>query len=585
MTQDMPAPPLLAPREPRSGPVTIGMIRDEHLALMQQWRSLPDDAVREARAGAFREAVAACGTDLESPGERDEAQGIIDYWASAISGLKGAVYPKLLVVADYSGLRAAAAAQSIRQVYEALDPPEMKPIARKVMENLLVLKDSTVERRRAQDREALRRSAGVGEQAEDKAAFDALLAKLVATGSIVRRAGETPDDDRFEVADVHVADQKNWPDLARWLKDAAAYNTERDRLVQFAIGWWQSGREPALLLSTPQAAHDALRFMGEDETLDAYIKESERTFWQKRRNILTIALAVVVVQAAALVGLWFMYDKANDRLEVAKTEIARAARQSAKAAIDEHRAAETTQTAEYLNTVLLGNSEAELKQIATATADAPKPEDDLLGKLAIVNGAVLLGTDKGMLVSDLKGSPIPGLGGLAEGSRLRMRGASALFTEMPAGKNKYNPPDAKATIPTGGQIVLQAVPRIVTLAGSRFFWAPVRVIPQVYVQYHSLPKAQVDAIRRSLAEAGFETPAAQLITGFSGLSEVRYQRPEDREVAVMLQDKLGQLADIHAAGAITCQKIAPATTAPVNFKLEFWFDPPLRSERRDPTCR
>lgn len=585
MTQDMPAPPLSLSRQPGSGPVTIGMIRDEHLALMQQWRSLPDDAVRETRAGAFREAVAACGADLESPGERDEAQGIIDYWASAISGLKGAIYPKLLVVADYSGLRAAAAAESIRQVYEALDPPEMKPIARKVMENLLVLNDSNVERRRAQDREALRRSAGVTEKPEDKAAFDALLAKLVATGTVVRRAGETPDDDRFEVADVHVADHDNWPDLAKWLKESTAYNTERDRLVQFANGWWLSGREPALLLSTPQAARDALRFMGEDETLDAYIKESERTFWQKRRNILTIASVVVVVQAAALVGLWFMYDTANDRLKDANAEIARAARQSAKAAIDEHRAAETTQTAEYLNKVLLGNSEAELKQIATATADAPKPEDDLLGKLAIVNGAVLLGTDKGMLVSDLKGGTIPGLGGLGQGSRLRMRGASALFTEMPAGKNKYNPPNAKATIPTGGQIVLQAVPRIVTLGGSRFFWAPVRVIPQVYVQYHSLPKAKIDAIRRSLAEAGFETPAAQLITGFSGLSEVRYQRPEDRDVAVMLQDKLGELADIRTAGAITCQKIAPATIAPVNFKLEFWFDPPLRSERRDPTCR
>lgn len=568
-------------------PLTIGIVRDQHLGLLREWRDLASDKQRLERAAALRDAVAEAGKDIELPAERDEAQGIIDYWASACAALPKQSYPKLVAVAEYQGARATVAARSIRDVYQALTPPEAQRLARSIMEDLLVLTATGVGRGRPRERETLRTNAG----AQDPAQFDAVLAQLVETGAIALRPGEDSDGDRFEVADARITDA--WPDLKDWLGTAAAYTDGRAQLMELARKWSAANRDPAMLLLTTSAVDQALPFKNEDDLLDSYIDASHkaRTFW--RRISLVLASVAIVGLSIAIVVLVWKYREAGKDGEKATFDRDQAIeeRNQAKLAklnietelVNLRRLVDAAK----IDARLAGNNpqfEAELLKSTAAISSASGAEsENAVSQLQIVSGAMWLGNDDTPQVSDLRGGRVGKLADASTGARLRVRMPTYLRVAMPRSDIDYASPTAKAVVPAGGQIVLLGSPRAYKRQTGIQYWANVRIVPQVYVQYNNAPKQEIDRIREELAKAGFEAPPAQRIGTFQGLSEVRYLRPGDREIAVLLQQQLDGLPQVRARGAVGCQLVSVTSSTPTNFKLEFWFDPQRQPGTRTAT--
>ena len=568
---------------PQIGPLTIGTVRDQHLALMREWRELPGDAERAALATALREAVAQSGSDIESAAERDEAQGIIDYWASAIAALPGQSYPPLLTVAPYRGESAKVAARSVREVYDGLSPPATKLLARKVLESLLTVRSGTVERGRPRDRETLRTSAG----ANDPAVFDAVLEQLVETGAIVLRPGENRDDDCFEAADARIAEA--WPDLAEWLRESATYTAERNRLMELAQKWEAANRDPTLLLLTSQAAVDALSFRGEDDLLDDFINASNRVRTSARRLMTLAAVLAILVLGAASAYLWWQLGLVSADKTNSEQNLAKANQQLAMANAERVTATQVLTSAKEDATFVSDNNNTEYAtQVAQAAVVEPAYAQtdgaDPVSALPGVSGAMWLGSDDAPQVTTLDSlGQVGKFRGASPGTRYRARAPIYMRQFMPSLVGEYLSPPKKAIIPAGGQIVLLGAPRAYDRPSGVQYWAQVRVVPQVYVQYNAnMTKGEVDRIRRELAAIGFEVPPAQLIRGFAGLSEVRFQRPEDNPIATLLQERLETLPQVRERGRVGCQLLPVASSLPSNFKLEFWFDP-RRSARQDDT--
>lgn len=563
-------------------PLTIGTVRDQHLALMREWRELPDDAERAALATALRKAVEHAGADIEIAVERDEAQGIIDYWASAIASLPGQTYPELLTVAEYQGARAQVAAKSVREVYDGLTPPSTKLLARKVLESLLVARSGTIERGRPRDRETLRTNAG----APDPAVFDEVLKQLVETGAIVHRPGENRDDDRFEAADARIADA--WPDLAEWLEESAVWTGERNRLMELAQKWDAAKRVPARLLLTTQAVRAALTFRGEDDLLDDYIRASERARTSARRIMSLVgAVAIVLLSAACLLLVWQYRVLKGDKIDV-DLKLAAATKRLESAERKDSEATQILATANEDAMVVSSNTEfaAQVAQASNVEAAyAQTDSGDPVSALPEVVGAMWLGSDEAPQVSTLGGQRIDSFKAAEAGTRFRARAPIYLRQDMPDPAGEYVSPPKKAIIPAGGQIVLLGAPRAYARKAGVQYWAQVRIVPQVYVQFNAnTSKREVDRLRQELVKIGFEAPPAQFIRGFSGLSEVRFQKPEDNAIATLLQDRLEILPQVRGRGEVGCQLLPVASSVPSNFKLEFWFDP-RRSAAARPATR
>lgn len=552
-------------------PLTIGTVRDQHLALMREWRELPDDAERAALATALRKAVEHAGSDIEMAVERDEAQGIIDYWASAIASLPGQTYPQLLTVAEYQGARAQVAAKSVREVYDGLTPPSTKLLARKVLESLLVARSGTIERGRPRDRETLRTNAG----APDSAVFDAVLEQLVETGAIVHRPGEDRDDDCFEAADARIADA--WPDLAEWLEESAVWTAERNRLMELAQKWDAAKRVPARLLLTSQAVRAALTFRGEDDLLDDYIRASERARTSARRIMSLVGAVAILLLSLASVYLWRQNTLVTSERDDVRTQLEEARKRIAYANYQRAKATQYLETAQEDAKVASSNPEFEAVVARTSRVEMAYAETeggDPVSVLPEVAGAMWLGSDDAPQVSTLDGRRVEGFKGAAAGARFRVRAPIYLRLAMPNPAGEYVSPQKKAIIPAGGQIVLLGAPRAYKRPTGVQYWAHVRVVPQVYVQYNAnTSKREIDRLRQELVKIGFEAPPAQFIRGFSGLSEVRFQKPEDNAIATLLQDRLEILPQVRARGEVGCQLLPVASSVPSNFKLEFWFDP------------
>lgn len=76
-------------------------LRPLHVALLQEWAGL-DDALKSARAEAFRQTASAAGRWIKNLDERDSAQSLLDYWTATMAGLaSSAAYPKLVTLAPF----------------------------------------------------------------------------------------------------------------------------------------------------------------------------------------------------------------------------------------------------------------------------------------------------------------------------------------------------------------------------------------------------------------------------------------------------------------------------------------------------
>jgi hypothetical protein len=555
---------MIADGELLTEPVTFGTLRDRHLALMQEWRGIPDEKLRAERAAVFREKIAAAGADIEAVAERDAAQGLIDYWASQIAGLREESYPAPLLLAEYRGEKVPDVARSLEQAYRDSSLPERLQM-RKVLENLLVLHDGQVERSRPRDRETLLKTAG----GLDDHTFNTVLANLVETGAIVRRSGESDLDDRFEAADPRVA--QSWPALAGWLKEAADYNIERDRLVSLAQAWDIAGRPSSKLLRDEEATKDALAFRNEDEVLDDFIEASDRARIVQRRVFAIASSLVILILGAACLWLW----QENRRIDALREE-AEAKVKMAKAQQDT--ADRVLQSAQTEAKVEITPDALNETQTPADSGNAVQPgEDGPLNVLTATTGAIWLGSEALPQVRDVKGGGVVNPGQLKVGARVRLRTPTYLRRAMPVSSEDYASPARKGVVPAGGQIILTGPPRGYRRSTGIQYWAEVRAVPQIYVQYNNARRDEIDRIRTALAKLGFEVPPAQEIRGFQGLSEVRYTWQLDQEIATFLQRELQAMPQVNAAGPIGCHVIKSDAKTGSNFKLEFWFDP-----RRNP---
>jgi hypothetical protein len=549
--------------------VTIGTLRDQHLALMREWQGLTDEAKR-TRAADMRRIAVEAGKNIESPMERDEAQGIVDYWASAIASLPGGSYPELLTIDDYTSTQAVDAGRSVCEAYEALQPQEAQRLARSILMDLLVLGDHGVERDLPRSRQALQKSAGT----TDTNMFDAALATLVKSGAVIRRASESRADDYFEAADGRIAE--SWPALEEWLLSAKSYAVERARLMDLAQRWSDAGRRPDLLLLTSGDVENALGFKNEDDLLDTYIEASRRARGRVRQlTFLILTLAVITLSITSFIS-WQKMKDAETRLHRAEAENAKADQRFAAANAD----AGVAQ--------LPDQSDARTRQ--SIGPGITTPTDPTAGRalenLDAVKGAMWLGSNDAPQVSTLQGGRVTNLAQATRGTRYRTRLPIYLRLGMPASGTNYTPPGRKAIIPAGAQVVLQGPPQAFARESGIQYWAAVQVVPQVYVQYNHANPAEVDRLRRQLADAGFEVPAGERREDFANGVEVRFFQTADQPIASLLQRVLNGTRPAGGRADAECRNFTGSAFVAANFKLELWYDPrPPQVEKAGDPCQ
>ncbi|MEP7008129.1 MAG: hypothetical protein ABI810_19275 [Sphingomonas bacterium] len=543
-----------------TSPVTIGSLRDQHLKLMQEWRGLPDDSTRVSLATALRLQASKAGADISTASERDEAQGIIDYWGSSISSLPGQAYPELIVVTPYEGKQTDQAARSAEQVYDALDSPEKQRIAQSIFGYLFKIgPDEMVDRVRPSDRDTLLRNAGLTDTAE----FDSVVAQFVATGAIVVRPGDAPDSPRYEAADPRIAE--TWPTLRKWLDAARDYNARRDRIMLAATRWLNEGKRAEQLLNK-RDLENAAEFRLKSDLLDDYIAASRRAQFHRVVVFRSTAVTIVIcIAAIALLG-----------------EIYLTARH------DLHQTSQDRDQYKAQNDITVESPEnARSASLGTASVDVPVPTprlDSELAKVPELQGAMWLGSDTLPQVMNQRGGSLGKLANLPIGTLFRARAPISLRQDWPVSNDDYSSPTRTAVVARNGLIELRGQVRSYDRTTGVQYWAKVRVIPEVFVQYANASRDQINAVRREIARAGFEVPAADAKPDAGNRAQVRYFRPEDRNAAALLVKTLEGIDAVRSGGAIACNAIKSPVPVTVSFQLEFWFDP-TRKNGNAPVAR
>ena len=558
-----------------SAPRTIGTLRDRHLELMRAWRKLDSDEARVMHAAEFRVAVADGGADISAPGERDEAQGMIDYWASAIAALPGQTYPELLKLTDYQGEEAKRAAWSARQQYEALDSPEKQRIARSILENLLRLgPDGKLERAPPREREVLLSAAQVAYQSQ----FDEVIAQLAGTGVIVPRPGDGAHGERFEIADANIAD--NWPALSEWLSERRKFNVRRDRVMAAATRWKEQGRDPDLLLNRYDLKL-APAYQNASETIDAYIAASRRHSSLRRLQLWGGLSGVAILIAASAGALLLQKTRADDSISSAIK-----GKYDALAIQQQLDLAESVQQSQFCAKVLEKQCGGHLSSIGTALVAADQrftvSSSDLttgktiagspLAGMDALTGVIWLGSEGAPAITSPTGGRIGPLGALHRGDRARTNVPVYLRAGLPS-PSTYAWAPSKATLAKGMAFELLQQPTSYNRTTGVQYWARVQVIPQVYIQAPDAKGVKVRAIRDRLAELGFDVPKIASLPQALGKSEVRFFLESDRAPAQALLNVLGEDDTIRSVGPINCHPMVGEAPVVVSFRLELWFDP------------
>jgi hypothetical protein len=534
---------------PVDRPETIGTLRDRHLNLMRRWRGLAADEERAQLAGTLRKEAQRAGANIGVGSERDEAQGIIDYWASSMASLPGQPYPELLVLAPYQGKQAQQAAASAEAVYEALDTPEKQRVARCIFENLLTVgADDQVRRTRPRDRDALLANTGVG----DEALLDEVVARFVETCALVRRPGESDDAPRYEVADAKIVE--SWPALRHWLDERGEYNRRRDRLMAQATRWKEAGKRRDLLLPS-RDLENAAEFVSASDLLRDYI-EASRT--ARRQRLAGTSLAAVAFCGA--VAFLSVHEREHD-LELKHEQVN----------VDNGVAQSAAELSKYIAAPTADDLKRE-KSPASLLPTRAQVASRLAG-IPDLQGAMWLGSNERPQVMAANGGRLPNVGAAAGGTFLRARAPIFLRNDRPPVDGDYVSPPTKAVIARGAMFQLLETPQPYDRPSGVQYWARVRAVPQVYVQYANGSPQEIDAMRRAVAAAGFEVPQAERRTEAGGKSEVRFFRPEDRSSAALLLATLKSIDFVRKAGQPACAAASTQTAATVSFRIEIWFDP------------
>lgn len=548
-------------------PASIGAVRDEHLALMRAWRGLDDPATKVARAESLREQVRRAGCDIADSAERDEAQGILDYWISAVAVLPDQPYPAFVPLDPYVGDAGQRAGGDARKEFRSLGSEEEKRVARALFEDLLVQGSQGVERGGARTRAVLQDRLG-GKK------VDAILDKFVASGAIAKRTGATPAEDLFEATDANLV--KSWPELDEWLSTKSDYERKREILLNRAQRWADGGRS-TIYLARGEDLENIDGFRNETATLDAYITASQSG--RKRFRRLAIAAACAGVLVFALLS-WQSLRSSDARAKVASADaaVARAEAAEAKALLAAKEAKADVTVAQAQRPA----PETELK-----AADAPPVPVSTLPRLGLrtLEGAMWLGSDQIPQVSApvWKGISTPP-SRAQEGTAYRALADINLREGMPPIEGEYKSQPQRAVVRAGTLLIVTGKTQSYDRSAGRQYWADVQVVPRVYIQYADMDKAAVEQLRMRLSEAGFDVPAAQKIASAKGKRELRYFDERDRAVAELLLQRLAADRSGPAmTGQLACRSFA-GSRASNRFALEIWIDPKAARTAGSATC-
>ena len=223
-------------------------------------------------AEALRASATALGGWLDDPEERDRAQGVIDYWTSALASLPGREFPELLHLAAFDPALPAAAVEQAETIFAGHEGTAREADAEAMLSCLVRPGDGDkIVCRPPVERVDLEHADGVTDQT---ASQGELLDELVAAGLIRKLDGETPAQDRFDFTHGSVA--RAWPRMRALLDRRRSANATRDKLRATAHLWKESQGDSGYLLTGP-VLDDAGRYFGEDKLLDEFLLASRHS--------------------------------------------------------------------------------------------------------------------------------------------------------------------------------------------------------------------------------------------------------------------------------------------------------------------
>jgi len=540
-------------------PKTIASLREDHLSLMEAWYDEKRLSVEEKaqRAEATRKNIQKAGKDIQPAKERNEAQGIIDYWASSIAALPEQTYPEILTLHAYSGEAAKDAGEAAAQTFSALPSEEERYVARQLFEKLLVVENGKLKRGPPMLRAVLKQQIGSD-------LFEDVVAKFEETGALSGLSSDDPESDRLEVSDAGIAE--NWPELETWL-DKISTDNEGFRSILWEAEYWKACNENPQNLADSSRSFQLDKFKGKSDLVDDFIRASQthqKTRQRKRYAVMTLSIVFLSVAVAALgYGFFVVYDRLEDarvKLATAERKLAEADRVLADVKVDQAVAEAVTDKQDTRNEVPI-------------LTDALNTINPALQNIRALTGAMWLGSKEYPQVKSANSqSKFVPIESSKNGTIYRVRGNIYLRTELPATEGVYKSPPSQAIIPAGSLIIVQQKPTGYDRPSGEQYWTKVRVVPKVDIQYTNASKRQIGQLRKTLVDAGFDVPKAVQSEGVRGTKDLVYSNHRsDRRIAAYLAGSLAE-TNVSAFRNLRCRYLGQDSTDNGRFVLQLWID-------------
>ncbi len=534
-------------------PRTMGGLREAHLRLLREWRKIAIGEQLE-RARLVRMIAQEAGANIADFAERDEAQGIIDYWASAISGLPEQEFPSMMRLAPYQGETATRAGASAQQTFDALDGEEDRRAARVLFEELIVQRDGGIARAPGRTRAMLQQRIG-GDR------VDSVIALFAGCGAIGLIESDDPADDRIEISDVRMVE--NWPALSEWLAERDRFADRRALLMARAETWKRHGRSGGYV-AAGRDLKGIDQYRGQTGLLDEYIDASKRG--ATTRSYLVYGVGLLLAFALGLIVLlWEQNRSAESAIGTLEDKNS--------ALIDDRSLFAPPQPVEQ-------DIQPVDRQLQATASDTDFPS--LTGYMWLGSIARPQVTAPGSNVQFTQ------LGAARAGTLYRAR-TDIFLREAPpnnASENK-SAPDI-GIVPNGALIVLKQPAQGFERPTGVQYWAEIQIVPRVSVQHDGLAEEAQTQLREFLAESGFDVPDFELTADARGKSEVRYFNRDDRPIARRLVERANDAppSALPALAALQCRSFARSGVRGPPHQVELWISarPPSRGEPRVRGC-
>ena len=509
---------------------SVADLRRQHVALLGEWRANKACDDRARSATRLREGAKALGKLLEDTSERDTAQSIIDYWSSAIGSLPGHSLDLTSLDGfdeDLVGQRATALDETLKR-----EGPEAA-IAEKILLRLLrVGQDDRIEEGPpVLLGEILGPAAGAAE------ARDALR-QLTDAGILFVRSGATAEEGTVEVTSRAVARRSE--------RVASLLTTRRElisveRLRATAQLWQQNDRASGYLLSGSSLDTASLFLTdhrdAENRTLNEFILASKAKA-ERDRSRLRRAIVFGPLLLAALVGAIGVlgYDF-GDRIGFDKGLL---------------EARETSSTPAPPRPVTTD-------QQLPASAEAIGPV-----------GFVWIGSENTPQLRDVATGDGVAPDSIKPNQQLRVNGrANMNLREALPDDQNYSAKDI-GIAPSKSLVIALDKPVARERPSGTQYWARVRVVPRVYIQY---AHRESGALAESFRLNGFDVQPSERRDDFTSRPQVRFYHPDDAPLARALARAASDALRAQGRPAVISCRLFGGAKLPPPTVLEFWYNP------------